>query len=103
LNRGDVVWGQVPGGKRRPYLVLTRDVGIPLMTRILVVPATTRARGVLSEVALGPEDGMPQECVLSLDNVRPIKKSWTDETICSLSPRKLDEVCAALGFATGCS
>ena len=103
MNRGDVVWGQVPGGKRRPYLVLTRDVGIPLMTRILVVPATTRARGILSEVALGPEDGMPEECVLSLDNVRPIKKSWTDETICSLSARKLDEVCAALEFAAGCS
>ena len=103
MNRGDVVWGQVPGGKRRPYLVLTRDVGIPLMTRILVAPATTRARGILSEVALGPEDGMPEECVLSLDNVRPIKKSWIDETICSLSPRKLDEVCTALGFAAGCS
>ena len=73
------------------------------MTRVLVVPATTRARGIPSEVALCPEDGMPQECVLSLDNVRAIRKDWTDETICSLSPRKLDEVCAALEFAAGCS
>lgn len=103
MNRGDVIWATIPGDKRRPYLILTRDVGIPLLTRLLGVPATTRARGILSEVALGRDDGMPRECVLSLDNVRAVNKEWMGETICSLSADKLDEVCAALGFATGCS
>lgn len=103
MNRGDVVWGQVPGDKRRPYLILTRQAGIPLLTRLLAVPATSRVRGIPSEVALGPEDGMPQECALSLDNVRPVRKAWLDDKICSLPARKLDEVCAALGFAAGCS
>lgn len=103
MNRGDVVWGQIPGGKRRPYAILTRDVGIPLLTRLLVAPASSRARGIPTEVPLGPENGMPAECVLSLDNVRTIRKDWLETKICSLSAQKLDEVCAALRYAAGCS
>ncbi|MEO5575194.1 MAG: type II toxin-antitoxin system PemK/MazF family toxin [Gaiellaceae bacterium] len=81
----------------------TRAQGIPLLTRLLAVPGTTRIRGIDSEVALGPEDGMPQECVLSLDNVRAIRKNWLETRICSLSAQKLDEVCEALRYAAGCS
>lgn len=102
MTRGDVVWADVPGDKRRPYLILTREVGIPLLSRLLAVPATSRGRGIRSEVVLGPSDGMPRDCVLSLDNVRTIRKEWLGATICSLTPRKLDEVCAALRYATGC-
>lgn len=102
MTRGDVVWADVPGDKRRPYLVLTRDVGIPLLSRLLAVPATTRVRGIPSEVLLGPDDGLPVECALSLDNVRTIRKDWLEETLCTLSPQKLDEVCAALRYAAGC-
>lgn len=103
MNRGDVFWTDVPGLTRRPFLIITRDSGIPLLTRFLAVPATTRVRGIASEVALGPEDGMPQECVLTLDNMRTVERVWLGEKVCSLSPHKLDEVCAALEYAAGCS
>lgn len=103
MTRGDVVWVDAPGDKLRPFLILTRDAGIPLLTRLLAVPATTRIRGIDSEVALGPDDGMTTECALSLDNVRTIRKDWLQSTICSLSTQKLDEVCAALRYAAGCS
>lgn len=103
MTRGDVFWAAVPGGKNRPYLILTRDIGIPLLTRFLAVPATSRARGVRSEVPLGTDDGMPHDCVLTLDNVRTVEKEWLGERICSLPAQKLDEVCAALEYAAGCS
>ena len=102
MNRGDVVWTDVPGEKRRPYLILTRDVGIPLLSRFVAVPATSRGRGLRSEVELGLGDGMPRDCVLSLDNVRTVERVWIRERICTLPPQKLGQVCAALRYATGC-
>src|SRR5205807_766312 len=64
MVRGEVWWAATPGGDR-PVLVLTRD---PLADRIgaVVVAACTRTvRGVMSELPLGPEDGMPTACVAS--------------------------------------
>ena len=69
---------------------------------MLVAPATRTIRGIPSEVELGPEDGMPAECVLTLDNVLTVPKSLLTERITRLSPSRLNELCAALRVATGC-
>ena len=66
------------------------------------MPATRTIRGITSEVELGPDDGMPDRCVLSLDNVRVLRKSYFLERICALGPEKMDRVCRALAIATGC-
>jgi mRNA-degrading endonuclease toxin of MazEF toxin-antitoxin module len=54
------------------------------------------------EVRLGPEDGMPADCVLALDNLSLIRPSLCTERITRLAPAKLTHVCVALGHATGC-
>jgi mRNA-degrading endonuclease toxin of MazEF toxin-antitoxin module len=54
-------------------------------------------------VPLGPDDGMPTECVLSLDNTTLVPKVVFVERICRLSLERMREVCAALNVATGCS
>ena len=41
---------------------------------VTVAPVTTRVRGIPVEVALGPKDGMPRECVVNLDTVTTIPK-----------------------------
>ena len=51
---------------------------------------------------LGPEDGMPRECVLTLDNVGPVRKALLTERITRLGPTKLAELRAALNIAAGC-
>ena len=101
MNRGEVWWTEFPEG-RRPSLVLTRQPAIALLNRIVVVPATRTVRGIPTEVKVGPDDGLPQECVLSLDNVASVPKVFLRERICRLSAERMHQVCAALAIATGC-
>jgi len=91
-----------PEAGRRPACILTRQAAIPVLRTLLVAPATTRMRGIPTEVRLGPDDGMPQECALSLDNVGPVYKTLLTERITRLGPGKLAELCAALNTAAGC-
>ena len=102
MKRGEVWWVEPPGAGRRPHLVLTRDSAIGPLTRVLGVPATRTIRGIASEVEIGPADGMPDHCVLSLDNVRVLPKSYFVDRICTLGPERMESVCRALVIATGC-
>jgi mRNA interferase MazF len=102
VTRGEVWWVERPGAGRRPHLVLTRDAAIPVLSTVLGVPATRTIRGIPTEVELGPEDGLPERCALTLDNIRVLPKAYFVERICSLGPSKLADVCGALGHATGC-
>jgi mRNA interferase MazF len=100
--RGEVWWYEAPDEKRRPYLILTRNEAIPVLNRLLAVPATGTIRGIPSEVALGERDGMPKACVLLFDSVTVVRKSLLVERIATLSTSVMDEVCEALAFAAGC-
>jgi mRNA interferase MazF len=91
-----------PATGRHPACILTRQAAIPVLQTVLVAPATTRARGIPTEVRLGVEDGMPGECVLTLDNVGPVGKALLTERITRLGPAKLTELCTALNIAVGC-
>lgn len=102
MNRGDVWWVERPGVGRRPHVVLTRDAAIPVLRSVVAAPATRTVRGIPTEVGIGPEDGMPDECVLSLDNTTLVPKAFFVEPICRLSAEKMRAVCAALAIATGC-
>jgi mRNA interferase MazF len=102
VKRGEVWWVERPGARRRPHLVLTRDAAIQGLERVLGVPATTTIRGIPTEVELGPDDGMPATCVLSVDNTRVLRKAHFVERICDLGPEQMDRVCRALAIATGC-
>jgi mRNA interferase MazF len=103
VTRGEVWWGEHPDVGRRPYLILTREAAVPVLSRLVVVPATRRIRGIPTEVRVTEEDGMPQETVLSLDNVTTIPKAFLTERICRLGVERMRAVCMALGIATGCS
>ncbi len=56
----------------------------------------------MSRGVLGPEDGIPQECAISLDNLRTVPKALLTETITQLGSERMSEVCRALGAATDC-
>ena len=102
VKRGEVWWAESPNDKRRPYLVITRQATISVLTTVIAVPATRRIRGIPTEVLLDETDGMPESCALSLDNVASIPKSWMVERICRLGPERLHDVCRVLSVATGC-
>ncbi|HKB16684.1 MAG TPA: type II toxin-antitoxin system PemK/MazF family toxin, partial [Planctomycetota bacterium] len=59
MRRGEVWWATLRGrAGRRPVVLVTRDEAYPLRELVTVVPVTTRVRGIATEVALGPEDGL---------------------------------------------
>jgi len=103
VSRGEVWWVEDPAAGARPHVVLTRDVAIPLLNALLVAPATRTLRGIPTEVRLGVEDGMPEECVLSIDNATLMPKAFLRERICVLGQERMQRVCEALALATGCA
>lgn len=102
MNRGEVWWAEHPDAGRRPFLILTRQAAIPVLRRVLAVPATKTIRKIPSEVVLDVDDGMPRRCALSFDNITTMPKSLLSKQICRLDVAKMAEVCLALGAATGC-
>ncbi|MDO5699348.1 MAG: type II toxin-antitoxin system PemK/MazF family toxin [Dermatophilus congolensis] len=55
--------------KTRPALILTRNAARAAMTSVTVAPITSTVKGLCSEVAVGPANGLDHPCVVSLDNV----------------------------------
>lgn len=102
VRHGEIWWYDHPQRSRRPYLVLTRDEAIPVLARVLGVPATRTIRDIPTEVRLGRDDGMPTDCVLTVDNITTIRRALLTERITALGPARLHEVCSALAFATAC-
>jgi mRNA interferase MazF len=102
VTRGEVWWVDDPESGRRPHLVLTRETAVPVLNALIAVPATRTIRGLPTEVPLDANDGMPVECVLSLDNVTSMPKAFFRERICTLRPERMTSVCTALALATGC-
>jgi mRNA interferase MazF len=83
-------------------LVLTRDVMIPVLTALVCAPITRTIRGIPTELNLSPEDGMPQDCVASFDNLYTVPKATMTERICTLSLNRRLEMCVALRVAVDC-
>lgn len=102
MSRGDICWAELPDIGRRPVLVLTRAEAIPVLRRLLVAPLTRRIREIPSELRLGHDDGLPDECVASFDNVQLAERTLLSEPIARLTGRRMHEACRALAIATGC-
>ena len=101
MNRGEVWWVEHPrpaGGA----CILTRQAAIPVLTSVLVAPATRTVRGIPTEVALTRDEGMPEDCALTLDNVTSVPKALLTERIRSLRAQARRSLRRA-ARRTGCS
>lgn len=99
VRRGEIWYADVPGDKRRPVVVLTRNSVLPRLTTILVAPVTTRIRSIPTEV---PVSGLPRPCVANLDNITPLPKTALLEKAGQLSRDELNALCSAARFAISC-
>lgn len=102
MRRGELWWTDLPTQGRRPALVVTRDVAIPVLNRVVVVPATRTIRGIPTEVRLTIDDGAPDECALSFDTVTVVAKSLLASYICTLGPERMAAVCRAWTDVADC-
>lgn len=67
--------------KTRPVVVLTREAARAAMAKVTVAPITSTAKGLSSEVPVGPGNGLEQLSVISLDNVVTIPASLLGRTL----------------------
>ena len=100
MRRGEVWWAELPPPiGRQPVVLLSRDVAYRVRTSINVGIVTRVSRNIPVEVPLGPEDGMPQQCVVNLDDILTIPKTRLAERITTLPPQKMTAVARAVIFA----
>ncbi len=102
VARGEVWWSESPDWGRRPVLILTRDAVADRLSAVMSALITTVHRELPTEVPLDEDDGMPRPCVVNLDNVTSEPRIHFTERITRLGPERMQHVCRALAYATGC-
>lgn len=102
MKRGEVWWHEPPDEKARPVLILTRDDVIGRALDVVAMPASRTAHHWLTEVEVGPDDGMPTTSFLIAENTLSAEKVYLTERITELGAAKLGAVCRALASATSC-
>ena len=70
------------------------------MTAITCAPITRTTRGIRSEVSIGPDEGLPETCVISCDNIITVPVEALDgEPVGQLDEIKRSELDRALRYA----
>lgn len=101
--RGEVWWCELPEVGRRPVVVLSRDVAIARLRRVLIAPCTTTIRGLASEVVLEPgDDPVPRHSAANLDSVESVSIGVLVERLGRLSDDRMRQLCNALEVAVAC-
>jgi mRNA interferase MazF len=103
VKRGEVWWHEPPDEKARPVLILTRDDVIARALDLVAMPASRTAHDWLTEIEIGPDDGMPTTSFLIAENTLSAEKIYLTQRITELGASKMDAVCRALAAATTCS
>ena len=88
--------------KIRPAVVLTRDPMGSHLHSVIAAPITSVIRGLSTEVAIGPEDGIRAQSVANLDNVRLVRRSRLIRRLGRVTSTTMDELCQAFSIAIGC-
>lgn len=101
MQHGEIWFAATPGGDR-PVLVLTRDPVAGHIGSVVVAAITRTTRGLVSELGLTPDDGVPTECVVNFDNIHTIPRTAFRRPITKLGPPRLAQVCQRLRDSTGC-
>ena len=101
-RRGEVWFAEVPGEKRRPVLVMTRDPMGRLLHSVICAPITSTIRGISTEVALGSEAGLVTDSVANFDNTLLLHRTRLIRRLGQVSPTELEAACRALAIAVGC-
>lgn len=98
-EQGAIWWANLPEPLGwRPVLILTRRDAIPKLLWVTVAPLTRTVRGIETEVSLGPEDGLPERCAVTLDNMATVETDLLLEHISTLSSDRMNEVWEALHY-----
>ena len=99
-RQGEIWWAEVETS-RRPVMVVTRSEAVGVLTAIVVAPVTRTVRAIPTEIRLGVDEGLSEECVASFDNLQRIQRGALATKIGDLGLRR-DEICGAVRAMTDC-
>lgn len=99
-RQGEVWWAEIES-LRRPVVVVTRSEAVPVLTSIVVAPVTRTIREIPTEIRLGEDEGLGEECVASFDNLQRIRRAALSTKIGDLGVRR-HEICSAFQSMTDC-
>lgn len=95
-------FAEVPGDKRRPVLVLTRDPLGRILHSVICVPITSTIRGLATEAPVGQEAGLASESVANFDNSFLLARTGLLRRPGHASDQTMYAACRALTVAAGC-
>ncbi len=101
-RRGDVWLASVPGDKRRPVLVLSRDPMGRILRSVICAPVTSTIRGIGTEVPVGEDAGLVRPSVANFDNTLLLPRGSLIRHLGRAGTGTMDAACRALATATGC-
>jgi len=101
-RRGEVWFAEVPGDRRRPVLVLTRDPLGRLLHSVICAPITSTIRHLATEVPLGQEAGLAADSVANFDNTLLLARTRLLRRLGRASAGTMNAACRALTIAAGC-
>jgi mRNA interferase MazF len=101
-RRGEVWYADVPGDKRRPVLVLSRDPMGRVLHSVICAPVTSKVRGLATEIGLGRDAGLAQESVANFDNTFLLSRRRLIRRLGRANRATMEAACRALATAAGC-
>jgi mRNA interferase MazF len=101
VARNDIVWADLgPPAGRRPVCIITRDAAASVLTAVTCAPITRTIRGIRSEVSIGPDEGLPEACVINCDSIVTVPVDAFDRSpVGRLDEIKRSELDRALRYA----
>lgn len=83
----------------RPVVVLTRELVRPHLDRVTVAPITSTVRGLSTEVAVGPANGLDRDGVISCDNIVTVPRTALGRQLGYLLPGQESALAVAIRAA----
>lgn len=103
IARGEIWMLQRPApDKRRPVLVISRNVLLEVLHTATVIAITSTRRGAPTEVELGVAEGLKGPSCANAANIFTVRQDELRRFVGTLEADKLHAVCRALALATGC-
>jgi mRNA-degrading endonuclease toxin of MazEF toxin-antitoxin module len=102
VRRGEVWWAKLPAPVNdRPVVLVSREEAYRARSHVLVVPVTTRVRGLPTEVVLDRRNGLPHPSVANCDTIQLAAKTRLERRVGQLDAEQTEHLGHALRFALG--
>lgn len=99
IHCGDVWDAELAGVGVHPFVVVSRDAAIPVLSQVVGVLVTSTRHGHVAEVELGREEGLGHDSAVNADTIFTIPKADLVRRRGRLGPVKLRQLEAAVRIA----